>query len=135
MTTYTLQRTLLVTCTTLITWVHSFNILFPLLLFLIVSHTTEEDGSDDDEFGFYEGEEYTLSKFEKKARNFSEKWFPSRPTAEQVEEEFWRIVETAEDSVKVRTLRGRRERRSTSERLKEREKEYRQEGRLTGGGL
>eukprot|EP00026_Physarum_polycephalum_P001007 Phypoly_transcript_01008.p1 GENE.Phypoly_transcript_01008~~Phypoly_transcript_01008.p1 ORF type:complete len:1023 (-),score=208.76 Phypoly_transcript_01008:373-3441(-) len=61
----------------------------------------EEDGSDDDEFGFYEGEEYTLSKFEKKARSFSEKWFPTRPTAEQVEEEFWRIVETAEDSVKV----------------------------------
>lgn len=60
-----------------------------------------EDDAYDDEFGFYEGDEYTLSQFEKKAKNFSEKWFPGQPTPEQVEEEFWRIVETAEDSVKV----------------------------------
>lgn len=65
-----------------------------------INESAEEDDMED-EFGFYEGEEYTLAKFEKKAKNFSEKWFPSRPTPEQVEEEFWRIVETAEDSVKV----------------------------------
>ncbi len=66
-------------------------------LICILGSTDEED-----EFGFYEGEEYTLAKFEKKAQLFSEQWFPAtKPASEQVEEEFWRIVETAEDSVKV----------------------------------
>ena len=82
----------------------------------------------DDEFGFYEGDEYTLSKFEKKARDFSEKWFPERPTPEQVEEEFWRIVETAEDSVKV-TREGSKERRRGEEEEKRRRTEEEKKGR------
>lgn len=61
------------------------------------------------DFGFDEGEEYSLAEFKKKADGFKQKWFSERgkdPKTQQlkdieVEREFWRLVESVHETVEV----------------------------------
>jgi hypothetical protein len=72
---------------------------------LIYSYPESAESIDldsDSEFGFYEGKDFILEKFERMAHAFQRKWFPyGKPDAPAVESEFWRIVETAEENVQV----------------------------------
>lgn len=65
------------------------------------------------EYGFEEGGIYPLKVFQEKANNFKEHYFSSRmpfdpisnarkqPTEEDIEREFWRLVENLEETVEV----------------------------------
>lgn len=66
----------------------------------------------NNEYGFEEGNIYSLRSFQEKANNFKEQYFASRmppdqnghpryPTEEEVEREFWRLVEDITESVEV----------------------------------
>ena len=67
----------------------------------------------NNEYGFEEGNIYSLSSFQEKANAFKEHYFgarmppdqlgqqPRRPTEEEVEREFWRLVEDISESVEV----------------------------------
>jgi histone demethylase JARID1 len=58
--------------------------------------------SSDNEFGFYEGKYFILQKFERMAHAFQRKWFTEKkPDPRAVEQEFWRIVEAADENVQV----------------------------------
>eukprot|EP01133_Synstelium_polycarpum_P004209 gene4209-4904_t len=62
----------------------------------------EEDNSDEEDFGFYEGNTYSLDQFERLATNFAKKWFPNgNNDPDSVENEFWRIVEHGDENVQV----------------------------------
>jgi len=68
-------------------------------------------GTND--YGFEEGSIYSLKHFQEKANNFKEHYFatrmpfdpvsntPKRPTEDDVEREFWRLVEDITESVEV----------------------------------
>ena len=60
------------------------------------------------EFGFEDGEEYSLSQFREKADSFRDEYIrcnirtgSSGVTEEQVEEEFWRMVSNVHETVEV----------------------------------
>src|SRR5262249_40184673 len=61
------------------------------------------------EFGFEDGEEYSLSQFREKADKFSEEYIKAHglekesgdPSEAQVEEEFWRMVSNVDQTVEV----------------------------------
>jgi len=67
----------------------------------------------NNEYGFEEGNVYSLRTFQEKANSFKEQYFASRlppdpsghgpryPTEEEVEKEFWRLVEDLTDTVEV----------------------------------
>ncbi|KAJ9661694.1 hypothetical protein H2198_001870 [Neophaeococcomyces mojaviensis] len=65
----------------------------------------------NNEYGFEEGNIYSLRSFQEKANNFKEQYFSSRlqqdghgpryPTEDEVEREFWRLVEDITESVEV----------------------------------
>lgn len=66
----------------------------------------------NNEYGFEEGNIYSLSVFQEKANRFKEQYFAARlppepngqlrlPTEEEVEREFWRLVEDITESVEV----------------------------------
>ncbi|KAF8313245.1 hypothetical protein DL93DRAFT_1185349 [Clavulina sp. PMI_390] len=72
----------------------------------------------DTDYGFDEGEDHSLSSFQKRANEFKRMWFASHPpsrssngtpkkgsaapvTEDDVEQEFWRLVESPYDSVEV----------------------------------
>lgn len=75
--------------------------------------------SDSDEkFGFHSGSDFTLEEFQKQADNFKEFYFGIKdakddldsdsnkrwkPSVEDIEGEYWRIVEQPTDEVEVRT--------------------------------
>ncbi|KAF8977172.1 hypothetical protein BGZ46_007589, partial [Entomortierella lignicola] len=60
-----------------------------------------------DDFGFEEGEEYSLSSFQQKCNNFKKSWFEKSGfkdgsvPEDVVEKEFWRLVENAYETVEV----------------------------------
>ncbi|KAG0319065.1 hypothetical protein BGZ99_005323 [Dissophora globulifera] len=60
-----------------------------------------------DDFGFEEGEEYSLSTFQQKCNDFKRNWFEKfgytdgRVPEDAVEREFWRLVENAYETVEV----------------------------------
>ncbi|KAK5828037.1 PLU-1-like protein-domain-containing protein [Linnemannia elongata] len=60
-----------------------------------------------DEFGFEEGEEYSLSSFQQKCNTFKKNWFEKagytdgRVPEDAVEREFWRLVESTFETVEV----------------------------------
>ncbi|KAI1313921.1 hypothetical protein EDD11_002384 [Mortierella claussenii] len=60
-----------------------------------------------DDFGFEEGEEYSLSSFQKKCNDFKKSWFEKsgfkdgRVPEDTVEREFWRLVENAYETAEV----------------------------------
>ena len=60
-----------------------------------------------DDFGFEEGEEYSLSSFQQKCNGFKKSWFEKsgltdcRVPEDTVEREFWRLVENAYETVEV----------------------------------
>ncbi|EGC31405.1 hypothetical protein DICPUDRAFT_39970 [Dictyostelium purpureum] len=63
---------------------------------------TSSESSEIPEFGFYEGNVYSLEEFEVLANNFSKKWFPlNNNDPNTVENEFWRIVEKGDENVQV----------------------------------
>ncbi|KIW29756.1 uncharacterized protein PV07_05545 [Cladophialophora immunda] len=84
-----------------------------------LSHMPEYDwhcskclvGTND--YGFEEGSVYSLKQFQEKANNFKEHYFsarmpfdpvsntPRKPTEDDVEREFWRLVEDITESVEV----------------------------------
>ncbi|KAL1916576.1 uncharacterized protein VTP21DRAFT_5767 [Calcarisporiella thermophila] len=64
----------------------------------------------DEDFGFEEGNEYTLAAFQKKADDFKREWFAARRkgalkdrplTEAEVEKEFWRLVENPHEHCEV----------------------------------
>ena len=61
----------------------------------------------NENYGFEEGREYTLGSFQKMAdeflKNYVGQHFPGRPslTEDDLEKEFWRLVESPYDSVQV----------------------------------
>ena len=60
-----------------------------------------------DEFGFEEGEEYSLSSFQQKCNTFKKNWFEKSGYTDgdvpedTVEREFWRLVESTFETVEV----------------------------------
>ncbi|ORZ20066.1 PLU-1-like protein-domain-containing protein [Lobosporangium transversale] len=60
-----------------------------------------------DDFGFEEGEEYSLHSFQQKCNNFKQSWFEKagfedgKVPEDTVEREFWRLVENAYETVEV----------------------------------
>eukprot|EP01088_Endostelium_zonatum_P012840 TRINITY_DN2712_c0_g1_i1.p1 TRINITY_DN2712_c0_g1~~TRINITY_DN2712_c0_g1_i1.p1 ORF type:complete len:862 (-),score=166.80 TRINITY_DN2712_c0_g1_i1:63-2648(-) len=70
---------------------------------LYTRHEPGDGGNAD--FGFGEGREFSLESYKKMANTFKKKWFELKDSSSenvpQVENEFWRIVETSEDFVKV----------------------------------
>ncbi|KAG0239655.1 hypothetical protein BGX31_002584 [Mortierella sp. GBA43] len=60
-----------------------------------------------EDFGFEEGEEYSLSSFQEKCNSFKKEWFESqghpdgKVTEDVVEREFWRLVENAFETAEV----------------------------------
>ncbi|KAG0198705.1 hypothetical protein BGX28_007881 [Mortierella sp. GBA30] len=60
-----------------------------------------------DDFGFEEGEEYSLSSFQQKCDAFKKSWFEKvktgdgRVSEDAVEREFWRLVENTYETVEV----------------------------------
>ncbi|KAF9431525.1 hypothetical protein BGZ76_000196 [Entomortierella beljakovae] len=60
-----------------------------------------------DDFGFEEGEEYSLSSFQQKCNNFKKNWFEKsgykdgRVPEDVVEREFWRLIENAYETAEV----------------------------------
>ncbi|KAG0015392.1 hypothetical protein BGZ80_009887 [Entomortierella chlamydospora] len=60
-----------------------------------------------DDFGFEEGEEYSLSSFQQKCNSFKKSWFEKSGfkdgsvPEDVVEREFWRLVENAYETVEV----------------------------------
>ncbi|KAK3844929.1 MAG: PLU-1-like protein-domain-containing protein [Linnemannia gamsii] len=60
-----------------------------------------------DEFGFEEGEEYSLSSFQQKCNTFKKNWFEKagftdgHVPEDAVEREFWRLVESTFETVEV----------------------------------
>ncbi|KAF9179557.1 hypothetical protein BGZ50_006854 [Haplosporangium sp. Z 11] len=60
-----------------------------------------------DDFGFEEGEEYSLSSFQQKCNTFKRNWFEKsgltdgQVTEDIVEREFWRLVENAYETAEV----------------------------------
>ncbi|KAF9113649.1 hypothetical protein BGX27_001124 [Mortierella sp. AM989] len=60
-----------------------------------------------DDFGFEEGEEYSLSSFQQKCNNFKKNWFEksgykdTNIPEDVVEREFWRLVENAYETAEV----------------------------------
>jgi hypothetical protein len=59
--------------------------------------------NDEDEFGYADGCLYTLHQFRKMADSFKRKFFPDEKSAtpEQIEKLYWKLVETAEEMVRV----------------------------------
>jgi histone demethylase JARID1 len=68
----------------------------------------------DETFGFHSGSDFTLEEFEKEAAYFKECYFGTKdlmddgnetqkwePSVEDIEGEYWRIVEKPTDEVKV----------------------------------
>ena len=67
----------------------------------------------DETFGFHSGSDFTLEEFEKEAAYFKECYFGMKdlmdatenqklePSVEDIEGEYWRIVEKPTDEVKV----------------------------------
>ncbi|CAN8303828.1 unnamed protein product [Cochlearia groenlandica] len=61
----------------------------------------------DEKFGFNPGSEFTLDEFEKYAMRFKESYFEKKdlkwtqPSVEEVEGEYWRIIEQPTDEVEV----------------------------------
>ena len=69
---------------------------------------------NDETFGFHSGSDFTLEEFEKEAAYFKECYFGANdlmddgtetlkrePSVEDIEGEYWRIVEKPTDEVKV----------------------------------
>ena len=60
-----------------------------------------------DDFGFEEGEEYSLSSFQQKCNSFKKRWFEKSGFSDGVvpedvcEREFWKLVEDAYETVEV----------------------------------
>lgn len=60
-----------------------------------------------DDFGFEDGQEYSLSGFQEKCSTFKRNWFEKagftdhRVPEDVVEREFWRLVENAYEAVEV----------------------------------
>ena len=60
-----------------------------------------------DDFGFEEGEEYSLSSFQQKCNSFKTQWFEKhgfkdgKVPEDAVEREFWKLVEDAYETVQV----------------------------------
>ncbi|KAF9921329.1 hypothetical protein FBU30_008683 [Linnemannia zychae] len=60
-----------------------------------------------EDFGFEEGEEYSLSSFQQKCNTFKKEWFEKQGykedeiTEDMVEREFWRLVESTFETVEV----------------------------------
>ncbi len=60
-----------------------------------------------EDFGFEEGEEYSLSSFQQKCDSFKKSWFEKSGYADGkvpedvVEREFWRLIENAFETVEV----------------------------------
>ena len=74
------------------------------------SHCLKSSGND---YGFEDGETRTLPEFQKVCNDFKQEWFSSKSgwpkdeqgkpiiTEEDVEKEFWRLVESPYDEVEV----------------------------------
>ncbi|GAM27350.1 hypothetical protein SAMD00019534_105250 [Acytostelium subglobosum LB1] len=84
----------------------------PSMIEQVISECIQYDESNDDDaddmeddqedFGFYEGNTYSLEHFEQLASNFSMRWFPNgNNDPDSVESEFWRIVENGDENVQV----------------------------------
>jgi len=59
------------------------------------------DSDSDEEFGYSDGKIYTMKKFRKMADQFKKKWFPGNATPEEIENMYWKIVESSEENVTV----------------------------------
>eukprot|EP00027_Filamoeba_sp_ATCC50430_P002798 CAMPEP_0168545640 /NCGR_PEP_ID=MMETSP0413-20121227/3067_1 /TAXON_ID=136452 /ORGANISM="Filamoeba nolandi, Strain NC-AS-23-1" /LENGTH=899 /DNA_ID=CAMNT_0008575753 /DNA_START=158 /DNA_END=2857 /DNA_ORIENTATION=- len=64
-----------------------------------------EDKSDANEFGYYDGKMFTMATFKKMADAFKKRWFPNtdidKIDPKVIENLYWKIVETAEENVQV----------------------------------
>lgn len=70
------------------------------------------DPQSDEKFGFQTGPDFTLAEFQKFAYNFKDSYFGKKehasekrvgwePSEEQIEGEYWRIIEQPTDEVEV----------------------------------
>ncbi|CAA0374672.1 unnamed protein product [Arabidopsis thaliana] len=62
--------------------------------------------TEEENFGFESGPEFTLEKFEKYAQDFKDSYFERKdnvgdPSVEEIEGEYWRIIEKETNEVKV----------------------------------
>lgn len=79
-----------------------------------VSKSVPSPGMNQEEkFGFISGSYFTLEEFEKYARYFKDSYFESKdnvgdakwaPSVEEIEGEYWRIVEQPTDEVEVHNI-------------------------------
>ncbi|PHT89878.1 hypothetical protein T459_04991 [Capsicum annuum] len=71
------------------------------------SESNTHSDSSDDKFGFQSGSEFTFEEFEAFAKEFKELYFGTndnevwRPSIEEIEGEYWRIIEKPTDEVEV----------------------------------
>ncbi|KAM3361702.1 hypothetical protein P3S68_016556 [Capsicum galapagoense] len=71
------------------------------------SESNTHSDSNDDKFGFQSGSEFTFEEFEAFAKEFKELYFGTndnevwRPSIEEIEGEYWRIIEQPTDEVQV----------------------------------
>lgn len=63
----------------------------------------EESKNKQGEFGYGDGKLHNLSSFKKMAKQFKRKWFGDNEnvSASEIENTYWKIVETAEENVQV----------------------------------
>jgi len=66
-----------------------------------------DDDDEEESFGFATGRVYSLKAFKKQANRFQRDWFrssngsPYHPTINQIETEYWNIIENREDNCRV----------------------------------
>jgi len=65
--------------------------------------------TEEENFGFESGPEFTLEKFEKYAQDFKDSYFERKdnvgdPSVEEIEGEYWRIIEKETNEVKVHKM-------------------------------
>lgn len=71
------------------------------------------ENTEEETFGFNSGPDFTLEEFEKYARHFKEAYFERKdhvgdtkwtPSLEEIEGEYWRIIEQPTDEVEVENM-------------------------------
>lgn len=75
------------------------------------SESNTHSESIDDKFGFQSGSDFTFEEFQTFAKEFKELYFGMKdtevwkPSIEEIEGEYWRIIEKPTDEVEVRESR------------------------------